>query len=224
MFRQIHTTIWTDSYFLDLSPSEKLLFIYMFSNGKTSLSGLYEISIKQICFETCLDADFVIATLAKLEAGGKVFYQDGVAYVRNMRKYHTSKSRTVQERCRLDVLHLAHSPLKEIYDMDTLSIGYAYPIGEIEKETEEKIDEKTELNTDTDANGEVDPSIASAYKAYHCNIGELTGRTKHDIRQWCNTFGSENVLSAIMYAVEQNKRSSGYIFKTLQGRRLDGII
>ena len=93
----------------------------MFSNGKTSLSGLYEISIKQICFETCLDADFVIATLAKLEAGGKVFYQDGVAYVRNMRKYHASKSRTVQERCRLDVLHLAHNPLKEIYDRDTLS-------------------------------------------------------------------------------------------------------
>ena len=42
-YRQIHTQIWRDNWFLDLEPDEKLLFIYLFSNDSTNLAGLYEI-------------------------------------------------------------------------------------------------------------------------------------------------------------------------------------
>jgi len=49
-YRQIHTRIWKDSWFIELEPCDKLLFIYLFSNERASVSGIYDISIKVMAF------------------------------------------------------------------------------------------------------------------------------------------------------------------------------
>ncbi len=41
-FRNIHTHIWKDAWFCELQPDEKLLFIYLFSNERASVCGMYE--------------------------------------------------------------------------------------------------------------------------------------------------------------------------------------
>ena len=58
-YRQIHTCIWKDSWFLELPSDYKLLFIYLFSNERACLAGLYDLSIKVIAFETELERDTI---------------------------------------------------------------------------------------------------------------------------------------------------------------------
>ena len=62
-YRQIHIKIWKDGWFLELSSDLKLLFIYLFSNERANLFGLYELPMKVICWETDLDLDTVHAGL-----------------------------------------------------------------------------------------------------------------------------------------------------------------
>jgi len=114
-YRQIHTHIWKDEWFLDLDADEKLLFIYLFSNELTSVAGIYKIPLKVIVFETGLDKAFVTKTLAKFAKAGKAYYEDGIAWVVNLRKYNESSSSKLQTRIETDLSMIPDGPLKERY-------------------------------------------------------------------------------------------------------------
>ena len=135
-YRQIHTQIWKDEWFIDLEPQEKLLFIYLFSNDLASISGLYRIPIKVITNETGLDREYVIRSLQKFEASKRVYYADGTMWIVNMAKYHQSASGTVMTKVQKDVEMVPDGAVKTAYQqyidsglfpIDTLSIPCAYP-------------------------------------------------------------------------------------------------
>lgn len=138
-YRQIHVSIWKDEWFLDLEPQEKLLFVYLFSNESTSLAGIYKIAFKVICFETGMEPAFVTRTLKKFAKQNKVFYQDGVVWVTNMRGYHETSSERVQQRIRKDVDSLPDCDVKTMYieGIDKVSTGYADPTLKEEEEEED---------------------------------------------------------------------------------------
>lgn len=71
-YRQIHTKIWKDGWFLDLCTEDKLLFIYLFSNERANLAGLYDLPIKVIVFETGIPLEQVETCLERFEEAGKV--------------------------------------------------------------------------------------------------------------------------------------------------------
>jgi hypothetical protein len=56
-YRQFHTHIWSDSWFAELKPDMKLLFIYLFSNERAAICGFYELPVRTISFETGLDRE-----------------------------------------------------------------------------------------------------------------------------------------------------------------------
>jgi len=87
-YRQIHVKIWKDGWFLDLPSDHKLLFIYLFSNERANLFGLYDLPLKVICFETELDPDTVTEGLARFTEEGKAFYEDGWVWVRSLLTYN----------------------------------------------------------------------------------------------------------------------------------------
>ena len=102
-YRQIHPEIWDDPFILDLEPDEKLLFIYMFSNARSSLCGLYEISIKQIVFQTGLEEKRIIDTIKKFEDAGKIISENNIYFVVNQFKRHFSRSPKVITRVNTDI-------------------------------------------------------------------------------------------------------------------------
>lgn len=114
-YRQIHTQIWKDTWFLDLEPQEKLLFIYLFSNDNTNLIGLYEISLKIIAFETGLDMQTVKACFDKFQAAGKVVYEGGYLWVVNLRRYNENRSPHVLKRIEFEISQIPSTPLKIRY-------------------------------------------------------------------------------------------------------------
>lgn len=127
-YRQIHTRMWSsDRWFTELSPEHKLLFVYLFSNERTSVSGLYELPVTVASFETGLSRETVYAGMIAFEQAGKVLYdpESGVVYVRNMFKYQGSNSPKLLARLKADIKAVPACALKNQWILEhRVLIGY----------------------------------------------------------------------------------------------------
>lgn len=72
--RSVSTAFWSDPFIEDLTPNEKLLFLYLITNDKTNMLGIYEVSIKKISFDTGLNKDVIEKALKEFERLSKVKY------------------------------------------------------------------------------------------------------------------------------------------------------
>ena len=129
-FRQIHVKIWKDGWFLDLSADHKLLFIYLFSNERANLFGLYDLPLKVICFETGLPPDVVLDGLGQFADEGKAFHEDGWIWVRSLLTYNAQNlsSPKTQAHLKNTLDDIPDIPLKAralAYYRDKM--GYIYP-------------------------------------------------------------------------------------------------
>lgn len=142
-FRQIYTRIWKDNWFSDLDMDAKMLFIYLFSNERASVSGIYELPLKYISFETGIEKPRLIELLDQFKADGKVQYEDGIIWVVNLRKYNETTSPKVQTRLTKDVSCIPDSDTLKKY-CEHYGIPYPYRIN--------THDEKNSRDRDGDGN------------------------------------------------------------------------
>ena len=129
-FRQIHIKIWKDGWFLDLPSDHKLLFIYLFSNERANLFGLYDLPVKVICFETDLDVETVNAGLEEFASKGKAFYEDGWIWVRSLLAYNAQnlKSPKTQAHLKKTLDEIPDIPLRDrALAYYKQKLGYTYP-------------------------------------------------------------------------------------------------
>jgi hypothetical protein len=86
MYRTIDSSIWTDPKFRALPPNGKLLFIYLFSNSHSHLSGIYYIPKVIIRHETGLSDRALHTLLHTLSESGLADFdsEKEVILVRNM--------------------------------------------------------------------------------------------------------------------------------------------
>lgn len=85
--RLVNTNFWKDTYVIDLDPVQKLLFLYFLTNPNTTLAGVYEISIRQVAFDTGIDKDMVEKILKKFTDDGKMMYQNSWLVLHNFVKH-----------------------------------------------------------------------------------------------------------------------------------------
>lgn len=127
-YRQIHVSIWKDDWFLDLDRGEKLFFVYLFSNELASLAGIYKLPLRVMAFETGLDILEVQNYLDKFEKVEKVYYRDGVIWVKNLRKYNQGSSK-VETRIQKDIDEIPYCKIKGMYLLyHPENIPYGYHI------------------------------------------------------------------------------------------------
>jgi hypothetical protein len=160
-FRQIHTKIWIDEWFIELEADEKLLFIYLFSNDEASISGLYKLPIRVMSNETGLEMKRIQNILTKFERAGKVLYRDGVVWVVNMPRYHANPSPLTQKKIGNDLGMIGDCELKRMYlqGINTHAIPMAYPSTEDKDKEEDK-----EENKDKEINGAGAPTVLTLSK------------------------------------------------------------
>ena len=72
--RYIATSFWDDQWIQNLSPQEKLLYLYLLTNPLTNISGIYKISLKRICFDIGFDLNTVKNHLRLFEDEQKAFF------------------------------------------------------------------------------------------------------------------------------------------------------
>lgn len=165
-YRQIHSRMWSsDQWFAELSAEEKLLFVYLFSNERASVSGLYELPIRVMAFETGLGADVIREALRKFSDDNKVLYdfEKSVVWVRNMLKYQGSASPKVANRIKADVASVPDCEIKTCWLSEyTVSVGYRYGI------------ERSGYGSDTSSSISISSSISSSSSEEGGGTGEGT--------------------------------------------------
>lgn len=89
--RILYTKVWKDTFFCELSPAEKLLFVYLLTNENMNILHIYECSDRTVMFDTGITAQQLSIAKKKFTESGKVtFYKDYV-YVKNADKYEDYK-------------------------------------------------------------------------------------------------------------------------------------
>ena len=87
--RIINTKFWDDSYITALTPTEKLLFLYLLTNPLTNISGVYELPARRVAFDTGVFCEEIESAFRKFEADGKVVYEGDWVGIVNFIKYQT---------------------------------------------------------------------------------------------------------------------------------------
>ena len=72
--RYLNTTFWDDNYIAELNPKEKLLFLYLLTNTRTNIAGMYEINCRKMIFDTGLTKQDILKALKGFERNRKAFF------------------------------------------------------------------------------------------------------------------------------------------------------
>ncbi|WLC73393.1 hypothetical protein KTC99_21195 [Clostridium estertheticum] len=73
-YRQIYTEFWSDAFVLELDSQEKLFYLYLLTNTKSTQCGIYELSPRLISLETGYDKVLVAELLKKFCDYKKILY------------------------------------------------------------------------------------------------------------------------------------------------------
>lgn len=87
--RQVSTNFWKDNYVVELDPTEKLIFLYLLTNPKTNVAGVYEINFREVSFDTGFEVEMVKRVIARFERDGKVQYENGYILLTNWVKHQS---------------------------------------------------------------------------------------------------------------------------------------
>lgn len=127
-YRLVHMKVWDREWFSALDSDGKVLWFYLITNHRTSVSGIYQILPRSILVETGIRQAKVTTLLQSFETADKIMYADGVMWVRKMREYQAIGSWKVQECARKDVVNIPTGAVKSAYmiaypkAMDTVPI------------------------------------------------------------------------------------------------------
>jgi hypothetical protein len=141
-YRLIQTRIWVDAWFLELSLEGKLLFVYLFTNQRASVCGLYELPMRVMAFDTGMDLNSIKKYLDIFSKTDKAYYDftTSVIWVVNMPKYQGTTSPKLLPRIMADVKAVPGCELKtkflQKYPIYTVSIPYGYSSDTTIKESE----------------------------------------------------------------------------------------
>lgn len=90
--RYINTKFWSDTYVDTLDPSEKLLFLYLLTNERTTISGAYELPLKIMAVETGFDKNMIEKIIKRFVSDDKMIHQDGWIVMLNSHKHQNLKN------------------------------------------------------------------------------------------------------------------------------------
>jgi hypothetical protein len=85
--RIIETKFWKDSYVSDLSIEERLLFLYFLTNEKVNILHCYEITNREIEFDTGLEGGLIGASKTKFQGDKKIAFNGNYVCLLNAYKY-----------------------------------------------------------------------------------------------------------------------------------------
>lgn len=116
--RMVNTRFWSDNWVSNLDPVEKLLFLYLLTNERTNLCGIYELPIKYMAIETGIEKEMVEKVLVRFNKDKKVFYFDGWIYLKNAQKYQNLKNESIKQGIDREISELPAEIKEKIKKLD----------------------------------------------------------------------------------------------------------
>ena len=135
IYRNIQMSFWTDTKIVDdFTPAQKLLYLYFMTNPHTNLCGCYEISLRQVVYETGLTYKQINEALKALQDDHKVvIYSEETKEVLliNWSKYNWTASEKFRKPLEKEIVSVKNTAFRQ-YLIDlfngvaTVSIPYPY--------------------------------------------------------------------------------------------------
>lgn len=116
--RYINTKFWSDSFVSELNSLDRYLFLYFLTNEHTNISGIYEVPLKTIAFETGIEIEMLQKMIKRLES--KIKYIDGWVCIKNFQKHQSTESEKVKRGIEIEMEKIPLNIRKKI--------PYRYPI------------------------------------------------------------------------------------------------
>lgn len=154
--RYISTSFWDDEWVSSLDPSEKLLYLYFMTNPLTNIAGIYETTIRRVCFDTGFNTETTNRMILRFNNDHKLYYLHGYVIIPSWPKHQKWEDKQTIRKG-IDSI-LSKIPKKVWYDIVRYRIPYAYPIDKI------LIDygydpSYLDLDLDLDLNSDIDSDI-----------------------------------------------------------------
>ena len=141
IFRKVHTSFWSDPFIQDLTIEQRYFYLYLLTNEQTKQCGVYEITRKQISFDTGYSMDKVSVLLKYFISKGKIRYNEDTKEMAlgKWLKYNNSSSPKIKSCIAKEFEQVKDRVLIEyVRSMDTSSQEEE----EQEEEEEQKEDKK----------------------------------------------------------------------------------
>ena len=157
-YRNIDIDFWQDEYILNLTTDEKLFYLYLLTNGKTTQIGVYSLVYKVIKFETGYENEQIDKCMEKLSQDEKIKYDIDTKeiYINNWYRYnYINKSPKVMnylwkewtqiksfefKKLVLNNMLISFSHKKLLKEMEIISIQYPNFINTISTDERKQLD------------------------------------------------------------------------------------
>jgi hypothetical protein len=137
--RIIHTRFWQDSYVVELSHKEKLVFLYLLTNDRVSLTGMYELPDRYIQADLDLTSEELVIIKDKLQKDGKIFFFKGWVKLLNHDKYNSFKGEKIEV-----------AKEKELNNIPKEVVDFQYPIATSIHTSSDTLSNDNQLNNNKD--------------------------------------------------------------------------
>lgn len=216
IYRQIHTTVWKDDWIGELTIEEKLFWMYLTTNDRTTQCGVYVFSWRYAPFETGLPETEIKRIIDKFQADGKIKFnpKTNEIMIMNWLKYNSARSPKVAAVIDRELKGIKtpefesevimrskdfEYPIKtEFPSSDTVPIPYPYPIDTISQPasaTEPATEPEPSAATAQGAAAPADP-----VRLYQELFGVINPVLVQDINHWVKDLSAELVCEALKRA------------------------
>lgn len=90
-YTPVHNRFWADGWVRQLNALDRYLFLYLLTNGRAKLTGVYELPIDLMASESGIDEkDLRISMLQRLEP--KIYYKEGWVIIINYQGHSVNSS------------------------------------------------------------------------------------------------------------------------------------
>jgi len=224
--RYVSTSFWDDPWITGLKPEEKYLYLYFLTNPLTNIAGVYQISLKRMCFDTDLEPKRIQEIIAVFARARKAYFYSDEYIV--LPKWPRHQKWQEHKKIELGIVAI----LKELppdllgflvqigytYPIDSLSIPYTYPSN--------YSDTDTDTDTDTDIDLDTDLELAKVSSFGGEDVPKLDGEVAEFIegekREACRVPHKEIISFLNETCHTKYSHESDYIRRLLKARWNDG--
>ncbi len=144
--RLLYSKIYKDEFFSGLPIAEKFLFIYFLTNENVNIIHLYEITAREIVFDTSVSMEELENAKNKFHANKKFYFYKNFVYITNANRYQRFTGDTNEKAKQTLFSQLSKDVLDWFYSIsDTPQIPPRYPL-------KSKSYKKPKLNDDEEVN------------------------------------------------------------------------
>jgi|TARA_R100001530_G_scaffold21901_2_gene17986 hypothetical protein len=202
--RIIDTRFWNDNFIVELDPLGRYLYLYLLTNSHTNISGIYEIPLRTISFETGLKME-KISELFKI-FDGRIHYIKGWICLKNFLKYQATSSGTVIKGVETNLQKIPNEIIDKL-------IGYEYPI---HRSSDHSIylnlnfNSNFNLNSNSNLTKKEEKKLGESFEKFWTTYPKKYAKKKaYEI--WKKISPSEELTETIVSAVVKARKTAGWL-------------